>query len=52
MSERIEIRREIRPGDLGTIVREHGRIYTREHWVDRRFEAMVATAVADAAARH
>ena len=51
MSERIEFRRELRPGDLGTIVREHGRIYTREHWVDRRFEAMVATAVADAAAR-
>jgi N-acetylglutamate synthase-like GNAT family acetyltransferase len=50
-SEDIEIRRELRPGDLGTIVREHGRIYAREHGVDRRFEAMVATAVADAAAR-
>jgi N-acetylglutamate synthase-like GNAT family acetyltransferase len=51
MSERIEIRRELRPGDLGTIVREHGRHYSREHGVDRRFEAMVATAVAEAAAR-
>jgi RimJ/RimL family protein N-acetyltransferase len=51
MNERVEIRRELRPGDLGTIVREHGRLYSREYGVDRDFEAMVATAVADAAAR-
>ena len=48
-TRRIEIRRELCPGDLGTIVREHGRQYSREHGVDRRFEAMVAAAVARAA---
>lgn len=51
MNARIEIRRELRPGDLATIVREHGRHYSREHGVDKRFEAMVAGAVAEAAER-
>lgn len=51
MSDAIEIRRELRPGDLGTIIREHGRHYAREQGVDRRFEAMVAKAVSEAAAR-
>jgi GNAT superfamily N-acetyltransferase len=51
LMQRIEIRRELHPGELGTIVREHGRRYSREHGVDRRFEAMVAAAVARAAER-
>lgn len=51
VDEGIEIRRELRPGDLGTIVREHGRVYSREHGLDRSFEAMVGAAVAQAAER-
>src|SRR5918992_1356988 len=47
----VEIRRELHPGDLGTIIREHGRRYSIEHGVDRRFEAMVAAAVGRAAER-
>jgi N-acetylglutamate synthase-like GNAT family acetyltransferase len=51
MPEEIQIRRELRPGDLGTIVREHGRHYSRENGVDGRFEAMVSAAVSEAATR-
>jgi GNAT superfamily N-acetyltransferase len=51
MSDSIQIRRELRPGDLGTIIREHGRMYSRERGVDRRFETMVAAAVTRAAER-
>jgi GNAT superfamily N-acetyltransferase len=43
------IRRQLRPGDLGTIVAHHGRLYAREHGVDASFEAHVAKSVARAA---
>jgi ribosomal protein S18 acetylase RimI-like enzyme len=47
----IEVRRELRPGDLGAIVEHHGRVYSREHGVDSTFEADVAAGVARAARR-
>lgn len=51
MSGRVEIRRQLRPGDLGEIVAFHGRIYSREHGVDPTFEAFVASSIAEAGAR-
>ena len=51
MSGSVEVRRELRPGDLGEIVAFHGRIYSREYGVDSRFEAMVASSVAEAGTR-
>jgi N-acetylglutamate synthase-like GNAT family acetyltransferase len=51
MSPRVEIRGELRPGDLGEIVAFHGRIYGREYGVDARFEAMVASSVAEVGKR-
>ena len=51
MSGRVEIRRELRPGDLEEIVRFHGRLYSREYRVDASFEAFVAASVAEAADR-
>jgi N-acetylglutamate synthase-like GNAT family acetyltransferase len=51
MSEAVEIRRALRPGDFGRIVAFHGTTYSREFGVDSRFEAMVASSVAEAARR-
>jgi ribosomal protein S18 acetylase RimI-like enzyme len=45
------IRRELRPGDLGTIVAHHGRVYGPEYGVDATFEGHVAVSVAGAAIR-
>jgi GNAT superfamily N-acetyltransferase len=47
----MNIRRELRPGDLGAILAHHGRIYGSEYGLDSRFEAMVAESIAEAAAR-
>jgi GNAT superfamily N-acetyltransferase len=38
----IQIRTEIRPGDIGSIVRLHGLFYEREYRFNERFEAYVA----------
>jgi ribosomal protein S18 acetylase RimI-like enzyme len=45
----VNIRRELRPGDLGVIIAHHGRLYAQEYGVDVRFEAHVANSVASAA---
>ena len=45
------IRRELRPGDLGEIVRHHGRMYLDQYGLDASFEAKVAASVADAGGR-
>ncbi len=39
--------RDLQPGDLGWIVAEHARVYTREYNWDSSFEALVAQIVAD-----
>jgi ribosomal protein S18 acetylase RimI-like enzyme len=46
MSTRLEIRSDLRPGDLGAIIAHHGQLYSREYGVDSTFEAHVAAAVA------
>jgi ribosomal protein S18 acetylase RimI-like enzyme len=50
MNEGIEIRRDLRPGDLEAIVAQHGRLYSREYGNDSSFEEMVAASVARAEA--
>jgi ribosomal protein S18 acetylase RimI-like enzyme len=51
MSEAVNIRRELRTGDLAAIVALHGRLYSDEYGVDPSFEAFVSTAVDRAAKR-
>jgi RimJ/RimL family protein N-acetyltransferase len=50
MSAEVEIRRELRPGDLDAIVALHARLYPIEQGVDRQFVAHVAARVAEAVA--
>ena len=51
MSGRVEIRRELRPGDLERIVDFHMSVYSREYGVDASFGDHVASAVDEAVAR-
>ena len=41
-----QIRRRLRPGDLGAIIAHHGRVYGEEYGVDAEVEAHVAASVA------
>ena len=47
----MNIRRELRPGELGAIVSLHGRIYSSEYGVDPSFEAFVGSSIVRAALR-
>ena len=38
----VTLRTDLRPGDLGSIVRMHGTVYAAEHGFDTTFEAYVA----------
>jgi N-acetylglutamate synthase-like GNAT family acetyltransferase len=48
MSGAIEIRNDLRPGDLGAIITHHGETYSSEFGVDSTMEAHVAASVAKA----
>lgn len=47
----VALRRDLRPGDLGAIVRLHGTVYARECGFDTTFEAYVAGPLAEFALR-
>lgn len=44
----VSLRTDLRAGDIGSIARLHGTLYTAEHGLDRRFEAQVAAGLATA----
>ncbi len=46
-SAEITCRTDLRPGDIGAIVRFHGLVYAREHGFDHTFEAYVAKPLAE-----
>jgi GNAT superfamily N-acetyltransferase len=48
----MELRTEMRAGDIGEIVRLHGMLYAQEYGWDYHFEAYVAQSLADFAQRH
>jgi GNAT superfamily N-acetyltransferase len=43
----VSIRTELQPGDLGSVVSMHGRLYAQEHGFDATFEAYVAAPLAE-----
>jgi ribosomal protein S18 acetylase RimI-like enzyme len=51
MNSPATVRRDLRPGDLRSIVAHHGRVYCPEYGLDQTFEAHVGASVAAAGAR-
>lgn len=47
MSPDLTLRTDLRPGDLGTIIHQHGRLYAQEYGFDHTFEAYVAGPLAE-----
>ena len=45
--EEVSIRTELRPGDMGMVIHQHGDYYGREHGFGVRFEAYVARGLAE-----
>jgi GNAT superfamily N-acetyltransferase len=45
LPEHVTLRTQIRPGDIGAIIRWHGELYSREFGFDATFEAYVAVAL-------
>jgi ribosomal protein S18 acetylase RimI-like enzyme len=45
--DKISLRTELRPGDLGSVVHLHGTVYAREYGFDPTFEAYVAGPLAE-----
>jgi GNAT superfamily N-acetyltransferase len=43
----LTIRHDLRPGDLGRVTAEHGKLYAAEYGFDHRFEAYVAETLAE-----
>jgi GNAT superfamily N-acetyltransferase len=43
----MQLRHHLAPGDLGAIISLHAEVYSREQGFDERFEAYVASALAD-----
>jgi N-acetylglutamate synthase-like GNAT family acetyltransferase len=47
MPEGITVRHDVRPGDLGSLIRLHGILYARQYGYDHTFEPYVARPLAD-----
>jgi GNAT superfamily N-acetyltransferase len=48
----VELRTQLRPGDIGDVIRLHGLLYAREYGWDHTFEAYVAESLARFALHH
>lgn len=51
-ASRTAVLRDVRPGDMGWVVQQHGEIYAREYGWNSEFEALVAEIAAGMIRRH